>query len=68
MTLRLPGCVLVALGSSSAIVNHDNEAHLSPLFTAGCQHQASQPAMRRIGVEARVPLDDSVNDLPYGLG
>ena len=28
---------------------------LSPLFTAGCQYQGSQPAMRRIGVETRVP-------------
>jgi hypothetical protein len=28
---------------------------LLPLLTAGCQHQASQPAMRRIGVEAWVP-------------
>jgi len=29
--------------------------HLSSLLTAGCQHQAPQPAMRRIGVEAWVP-------------
>ena len=28
---------------------------LLPLFTAGCNHHASQPAVRRIGVEARVP-------------
>jgi toxin FitB len=29
--------------------------HLSPRLTAGCQHQASQPAMRRICVESRMP-------------
>jgi hypothetical protein len=32
---------------------------LLPLLTAGCQHQASQPAMRRIGVEAWVPHPSS---------
>jgi len=40
MTLRLPGCVLVALGSSSAIVNHGNEARGSIL----CSGQNSQSA------------------------
>jgi len=33
----------------------DLRGYLSSRFTAGCQHQASQPAMRRIGVEAWVP-------------
>ena len=51
--VRLSTTVQCLCGDSYLI--RSRFGYLLSRFAAGCQHQASQAAMRRVGVEARVP-------------